>query len=55
MDPETPEADAAEQIRPAVLDEDSVEPEVDLPLDANPADLVDQHLEVPDDEPYERG
>jgi hypothetical protein len=53
MDPETPEADAAEQARQAedVLDDE--EPEaIEVPLDADPADLADQHRPVPLDDSH---
>lgn len=57
MDSETPEADAAEQAR--LIDDDQDEettivPE-EVPVDANPADLVEQQRDVPDDDPYDRG
>ncbi|GAA0536695.1 hypothetical protein GCM10011581_23410 [Saccharopolyspora subtropica] len=54
MDPETPEADAAEQVRPAedVLDEE--EPgTLEVPLDADPADAADQSRPVPLDDAYD--
>ena len=54
MNPETPDADAAEQARQA---DDLVEEDEaglpDQPLDADPADLADQHREVPVDDAYE--
>ncbi|GAA2792042.1 hypothetical protein [Saccharopolyspora taberi] len=54
MDPETPEADAVEQAREAEepLDENDQLP-TDLPAEANPADLAEQHRTVPEDEAYE--
>ncbi|WP_190815302.1 hypothetical protein [Saccharopolyspora pogona] len=54
MDPETPEADAAEQARQAeeVPDEEEPEP-IEVPLDADPADLADQHRPVPVDDSYD--
>ncbi|MER7013754.1 hypothetical protein ABT324_20245 [Saccharopolyspora sp. NPDC000359] len=55
MSPETPEADAVEQAQQAeelVVDEES-EP-VEVPLDADPADLADQYREVPIDDAYDR-
>ncbi|MBB5157875.1 hypothetical protein [Saccharopolyspora phatthalungensis] len=54
MDPETPEGDAAEQARLAedVLDDEEPEP-VEVPLDADPADLAEQHRAVPVDEEYD--
>lgn len=54
MDPETPEADAAEQARQAENDVDEEQTTAvasGLPeVDANPADLVEQQLVVPDDD-----
>lgn len=54
MNPETPDADAAEQARQAdeLPEENEVAP-TDRPLDADPADLVDQHREEPLDDAYE--
>ncbi|MCX2733099.1 hypothetical protein OOZ19_22895 [Saccharopolyspora sp. NFXS83] len=55
MDSETPEADAAEQARHA---EDPVTEDVTVEADpvneADPADLADQHSDVPVDEDYDR-
>lgn len=54
MDFETPEADAAEQDQPIAFDdEDTADDHVELPRDANPADIIDQQRAVPDD-PYEQ-
>jgi hypothetical protein len=57
---EAPEADAAEQSLPVddeQLDEEneagvepSLEPEIELPLEADPADAVEQAVPVPVDE-----
>lgn len=58
MDPETPEADAAEQARQAEDDFDEQENEAvlaEVPVDANPADLAEQQQVVPDVDTYERG
>ena len=56
MDPETPEADAAEQAREAAApaEENEIEP-LELSAEANPADLAEQHVVVPEEDPYERG
>ncbi|MER6992627.1 hypothetical protein ABT337_21430 [Saccharopolyspora hirsuta] len=54
MSPETPEADAVEQARQAEeLVEDEESEQVEVPLDADPADLADQHREVPIDDSYD--
>lgn len=56
MDPETPEADAAEQLRAA--DEDTEEEDTVVPgevRDADPGDVAEQLRGVPEEEPYERG
>ena len=51
MNPETPEADAVEQARQEVPEEETpIPPEV--PFDADPADLVDQYREIPTDDDF---
>jgi hypothetical protein len=54
MNPETPEADAAEQARQAeeVPNDEELE-SIEVPLDADPADLADQHRAVPVDDSYD--
>lgn len=52
--PETPEADAAEQARNAGEPIPAEEPEpAEAPLDADPADVVEQHRVVPVDDSYD--
>ncbi|GAB3289789.1 hypothetical protein [Parasphingorhabdus pacifica] len=57
MDPETPEADAAEQARQAEDDVDEEEATAVGPgvttANANPADFVEQQQIVPDDDSYD--
>ncbi|GAA4615609.1 hypothetical protein [Saccharopolyspora hordei] len=55
MDPETPEADAAEQARQAeeTFEEEEVLEPVEAPFDADPADLVDQNRPAPLDDSYD--
>ncbi|GAB2482100.1 hypothetical protein [Jatrophihabitans fulvus] len=51
---EAPEADVAEQARPAVHD-DTTSPRTDLPLEADPADAAEQDVAVPlDDDDHDR-
>ncbi|MER7079740.1 hypothetical protein SAMN02982929_06728 [Saccharopolyspora kobensis] len=54
MNPETPETDAVEQARQVdELAEDEEPEQVEAPLDADPADLADQHRAVPLDDAYD--
>ncbi|SDP91628.1 hypothetical protein SAMN04487905_11315 [Actinopolyspora xinjiangensis] len=60
MNFETPEWDAAEQEEPYAEDLDEPAGEDELTTsgtfsDANPADLAEQHIVVPDEEDYEHG
>jgi hypothetical protein len=54
---EDPDADVAEQQRSTAPTEDRDDPVVDpegLPSEADPADVADQRLVVPDDDDYDR-
>jgi hypothetical protein len=55
---EDPDADVAEQLQSAeAADEDTEEPVADpesLPSEADPADVAEQRLVVPDDDDYDR-
>jgi hypothetical protein len=54
---ENPDADVVEQLRSAVPTEDGEEPEAapeDLPSEADPADVAEQRIVVPDDDDYDR-
>jgi hypothetical protein len=55
---EDPDADVAEQLQSAeAADEDAEEPVADpesLPSEADPADVAEQRLVVPDDDDYDR-
>jgi len=54
---EDPDADVVEQLQSAEPAEDGEEPDVDpesLPSEADPADVADQRLAVPDDDDYDR-
>ncbi|MGH4012852.1 MAG: hypothetical protein ACRDSL_02715 [Pseudonocardiaceae bacterium] len=53
MSSEEPNADRIEQLRPATTDEIEYADDLDpgeLPLDADPRDVADQHRPVPFDE-----
>ncbi|MHA6629541.1 hypothetical protein ACU61A_29230 [Pseudonocardia sichuanensis] len=57
MGNEDPDADVAEQQREAAPPEDAEEPVVDpggMPSEANPADVAEQRVVVPEDDDYER-
>jgi hypothetical protein len=64
-DPEVPEADADEQRRPLLDTAEDLDPEaaagrdaggpVEPPLEVSEADLLEQSVEVPDDEEFDRG
>ena len=47
---EQPEADVLDQLREQGPDEPGLEPFGERPVEADEADLVEQHLVVPDDE-----
>jgi hypothetical protein len=54
---EDPDADVAEQLQSAEPADDGEDPVVDpesLPSEADPADVADQRLVVPDDDDYDR-
>jgi hypothetical protein len=54
---EDPDADVVEQLQSAEPADDGEEPDVDagsLPSEADPADVADQRLVVPDDDDYDR-
>jgi hypothetical protein len=54
---EDPDADVVEQLRSAAPTEDGEEPEAapeDLPSEADPADVAEQRIAVPDDDDYDR-
>lgn len=55
MNPETPEADAVEQLRRAenLPEEDEAVP-TEVPLDADPADVSEQYRTVPVEDDYDR-
>jgi hypothetical protein len=55
---EDPEADVAEQLRPASPveeDDDRVTDPDGLPAEADPADVADQRTVVPEDDDWDRG
>jgi hypothetical protein len=55
---EDPDADVAEQLRPAVVTEDDEDPVSDpdgLPLEADPADVAEQREVVPQNDEDLRG
>lgn len=57
MGNEDPDADVAEQQRGTVAAEDAEEPVTDpggLPPEANPADVAEQRVIVPEDDGYDR-
>lgn len=59
-DPEAPEADFVEQHLPVepIQDQDEEEVATDfgpVPVEANEADVLEQHQDVPDDDPYPYG
>ncbi|TWF96195.1 hypothetical protein [Saccharopolyspora dendranthemae] len=55
MNPETPEADAAEQLRRAEdLPEDDEAGPTETPFDADPADVSEQYRAVPVEDDYDR-
>jgi hypothetical protein len=54
---ENPHADVVEQLRSAAPDEDAEELEAgpqDLPSEADPADVAEQRIALPDDDDYDR-
>jgi hypothetical protein len=54
---ENPDADVVEQLRSAAADEDAEELEADprdLPSEADPADVAEQRIALPDDDDYDR-
>lgn len=57
MGNEDPDADVAEQQRPTAPVEDGEEPVGDpggLPAEADPADVAEQRVVVPEDDDYDR-
>lgn len=50
---ENPDADVVEQLQ-STDDEEPVDEPVDLPSEADPADVAEQHVPVPDDDDYDR-
>ncbi|WP_162832381.1 hypothetical protein [Saccharopolyspora rectivirgula] len=54
MNPETPEADALEQAQEITETNEDLTPQnAEPPLDTNPADLLEQQQEVPEDDGYD--
>lgn len=51
LDPEAPEADLAEQLRPLRAEDEEPVP---VPLEADPADVAEQHRQVELDEEDDR-
>jgi hypothetical protein len=57
MGTEDPDADVVEQQQPATPDEDGEEPFAEpagLPSEADPADVAEQRVAVPEDDDYDR-
>ena len=56
-DPEAPEADVAEQrapVLPADTDADDPVPQIEVPAEADPADVVEQAMEIDLDDDEQR-
>src|SRR5690606_24007377 len=51
---ENPDADVVEQLQSADGDDEAVEEIKELPSEADPADVAEQHIAVPDDDDYDR-
>ena len=47
---ENPDADVVEQLQSADGDDEAVEEIKELPSEADPADVAEQHIAVPDDD-----
>jgi hypothetical protein len=54
MDIEDMDADAVEQLQSTENDEGPVDDPEDLPSEADPADVAEQRIPVPDDDDYDR-
>jgi hypothetical protein len=51
---EDPDADVAEQLASVREDENGNADQIVLPVEADPADVAEQHTEVPDEDDYDR-
>lgn len=51
---EDPDADVVEQLQGADGGDEPVDDVADLPSEADPADVAEQRLAVPDDDDYDR-
>ena len=51
---ENPDADVVEQLQGAEDDEEPVDDPEGLPSEADPADVAQQRIPVPDDDDYDR-
>jgi hypothetical protein len=51
---EDPDTDVVEQLQSTDDGDEAVEDVTDLPSEADPADVAEQRLVVPDDDDYER-
>jgi hypothetical protein len=51
---ENPDADVVEQLRSVDSGEEPAEDRLDLPSEADPADVAEQRIAVPDDDDYDR-
>jgi hypothetical protein len=51
---ENPDADVVEQLRSVDSSEEPTEDRADLPSEADPADVAEQRIAVPDDDDYDR-
>jgi hypothetical protein len=51
---ENPDADVVEQLQSADGGDEPVDDRTDLPSEADPADVAEQRIAVPDDDDYDR-
>jgi hypothetical protein len=51
---ENPDADVVEQLQNADGSEEPADDRVDLPSEADPADVAEQRIVVPEDDDYDR-
>ncbi len=51
---ENPDADVVEQLQSVDSGEEPAEDRADLPSEADPADVAEQRIAVPDDDDYDR-